>query len=162
MPFMLAYSMGPMGFFNVSKLHDNESLIWTTFNNPKASFTTRIGNQHLYTTNIPKHWTPIQPISKEIQVGVNPNHVITHIHYPIQLVATHTIHRSQGLILDYLAFDTHGVHLHGLAYTILSCVRKKEKLFLFTPLIDANFKVDKCVSNEMQHLITIDQWHLCN
>jgi hypothetical protein len=159
---MMAYSMGPMGFFNVSKLHDNESLIWTTFNNPKASFTTRIRKQHLYTTNIPKHQTPIQPISKEIQVGAKSNHVITDIHYPIQLDTTHTIHHSQGLILDYLAFDLNGVHHHGLAYTILSCVRKKEELLLFTPLIDANFKVDKCVSNEMQNLITIAQWHLCN
>jgi hypothetical protein len=132
------------------------------FYNPKASCIIRIRNQHLYTTNIPKHWTPIEPISKEVQVGAKSNHVITRIHYPIQLAATHTIHHSQGLILDYLAFDPIGVHHHGLAYTILSCVRKKENLFLFTPLIDANFKVDKCVSNKMQHLITIAQWHLCN
>jgi hypothetical protein len=122
-------------FQYVSKLHDNESLIWTIFNNPKASFTTRIRNQQLYTTNIPKHWTPIQPISKEIQVGAYSNHVITHTHYPIQLAATHTIHRSQGLILNYLTFDPNGVHHHGLAYTILYCVRKKEKIFSFTPFI---------------------------
>jgi hypothetical protein len=62
------------------------------FYNPKASLTTRIQNQHLYTTNIPKHWTPIQPISKEIQVGANSNHVVTCTHYPIQVAATHTIH----------------------------------------------------------------------
>ncbi len=69
----------PNGLFNgvdgdfqyVSKLHDSESFIWITFNNPKACSITRIQNQHLYTTNIPKHWTPIQPIFKEIQMGVN-------------------------------------------------------------------------------------------
>jgi hypothetical protein len=49
------------------------------------------------------------------------------------------------LILNYLTFDPNGVHHHGFAYTTLSHVRKKENLFLFAPLIDANFKVDKCV-----------------
>jgi hypothetical protein len=39
-------------FQYVSKLHDNESLIWIAFNNPKVGFTTRSQNQHLYPTNI--------------------------------------------------------------------------------------------------------------
>jgi hypothetical protein len=65
------------------------------------------------------------------------------------------------LTLDYLTFDSNGIHHHGLTYTTLSCVRKKENLFLFTPLIYANFKVDKCVSNKMQWLKTTIQWHLC-
>jgi hypothetical protein len=64
----------PNGLFNgvdgvfqyVCKIHDSESLIWITFNNPKACSIIRIQNQHLYTINIPKHWTPLQPISKEI------------------------------------------------------------------------------------------------
>jgi len=58
---------GADGVFQyVSKSHDSESFIWIVFNNPKASSTTKKQNQHLYTTNIPKHWTPIQPIFKEI------------------------------------------------------------------------------------------------
>jgi hypothetical protein len=39
----------------VSKIHDSESFVWIIFNNPKACSITRIQNQHLYTTNIPKH-----------------------------------------------------------------------------------------------------------
>jgi hypothetical protein len=64
----------------------------------------------------------------------------------LQPTITCTIHHYQGLILDHLAFDSNGVHHHSRTYTTLSHVRKKEILFLFTPLIDANFKVDKCVS----------------
>jgi len=115
------------------KLHDSESLILIAFNNPKIVSTTRIWNQHLYTTNIPKHWTPIQPISKEIQVGVNSSHVITCTQYLIQLVAIHTIHCSQGLTLDFLTFDPNGVHHHGFIYTSLSSVKKEEDLFLLAP-----------------------------
>jgi hypothetical protein len=81
-------------------------------------------NQHLYTTKIPKHWTPIQPISKEIQVGANSSHVITHTQYPIQPATIRTIYYSQGLTLNYLAFDLNGVHHHGLTYTSLFCVKK--------------------------------------
>ncbi len=45
--------------------------------NPKVGSTTKIQNQHLCTTNIQKHWTPIQPISKEIEVGDNSSQVLT-------------------------------------------------------------------------------------
>jgi hypothetical protein len=79
------------------------------------------------------------------------SHLITHIQYPIQLAVAHTIHRYQGLTLEFLAFDPSGIHHHGLTYTTLSHVREKENLYLVAPLVDANFKVDKSVSNEMQH-----------
>jgi hypothetical protein len=65
------------------------------------------------------------------------------------------------LTLDHLAFDSNGVHHHGRTYTTLSHVRRKEILFLFAPLIDVNFKIDQCVSNEMQWLRTTIQWHSC-
>ncbi len=50
------------------------------------------------------------------------------------------------------------MHHHGLTYTLFSHVRGKKKLYLLAPLVEANFKVDKCVSNEMQCLKTIGQW----
>lgn len=37
------------------------------------------------------------------------------------------IHRAQGLALDYLNFDPHGVHKHGLTYTTLSYIKEKNK-----------------------------------
>ncbi len=74
--------------------------------------------------------------------------------YLIQLIVARTIHRSQGLTFNFVAFDLSGIHHHGLTYTTLSCVREKENLYLFAPLVEANFKVDKLVSNEMQRLKT--------
>jgi hypothetical protein len=65
------------------------------------------------------------------------------------------------LTFNYLTFDPNGVHNHGFIYTTLSHVRKEENLFFHAPLIDANFKVDKCVLNEMKKLKTRAQWHLC-
>jgi len=42
-------------FQYVFKIHDSESFIWIAFNNPKTCSITKIQNQHLYTTKIPKH-----------------------------------------------------------------------------------------------------------
>jgi hypothetical protein len=56
-------------------------------------------------------------------VGVNSSHVITRTQYQIQPVVACTIHHSQGLTRDYLAFDPNGVHHHNLTYTTLSHVR---------------------------------------
>jgi hypothetical protein len=39
--------------------------------------------------------TPIEPMFKEIQIGSNSTHTIRKMQFPIQLVATHTIHRAQ-------------------------------------------------------------------
>jgi len=80
-----------------------------------------------------------------------------HTQYPIQLATTCIIHQSQGLILDFLAFDPSGIHHHELTYTTLFHVRGKKTLYLLTPLVEANFKVDKCISNEMQCLKKIVQ-----
>jgi hypothetical protein len=39
----------------------------------------------------------------------------------------------EGLTFDYLTFDPNGIHHHGFIYTSLSCVSKKENLFLLAP-----------------------------
>jgi hypothetical protein len=56
------------------------------------------------------------------------------------------------LTFNYLPFDPKGVRHHDFIYTTLSHERKEKKLFFHAPLNDANFKVDKCVSNKMQQL----------
>ncbi len=115
----------------------------------------------MYTTHIHETWTLIQPISKWIQVEADLSHLIAHTQYPIQPATTHTIHQSQSLTLDFLTFDPNGIHHHTLIYTTLSRVKEKKNLYLLAPLVETNFKVDKCVSNEMQHLKTTFQWQLC-
>ncbi len=62
-------------------------------------------------------------------INKNPNHIITRIQYHVQLVASHTIHRAQGLTFDHLVFDPTSVTRHGLTYTTLSCIHWKESLY---------------------------------
>ncbi len=66
-----------------------------------------------------------------IQRYSNYSHIITRTQFPIQLVITRTIHRAQGLTLDYLIFDLTNVYKHGLTYPTLSCVKKKGKSLPF-------------------------------
>ncbi len=83
----------------------------------------------MYEHEIHPTWTPIEPISKDIQIGSNSSHIITITQFPIQLVGTCTIHQTQGLTPDYLAFDLTNVYRHGLIYTTLFHVKKKDCFF---------------------------------
>jgi hypothetical protein len=94
-----------------------------------VQFTTS-NNAHLYANEIHCTWTPIEPISKDIQIGSTSSHIITRTQFPIQLATTCTIHETQGLTFDYLTFDLTSVYDHGLTYMSFSRV-KKEKIFLF-------------------------------
>jgi hypothetical protein len=76
--------------------------MWSTHKNKDA---------HLYEYEIHPTWTTIEhPISKDIQIGSNSSHIITRTQFPIQLDVTHTIHWTQGLILDWLAFNPTNVY----------------------------------------------------
>jgi hypothetical protein len=100
-------------------------------NNLKSGQLTGTKNGHFYEQEIHPMWTPTKPISKDIQIGSNSIHIITNIQFPIQLVATHTIHRTQGLTLYHLAFDPNGVYKYGSTNTTLSHINNKENIYLF-------------------------------
>jgi hypothetical protein len=72
-----------------------------------------------YYNNIELKWTPIEPIIKYIRVGKSQSFIITRIQFSIQLVITKTIHGSQGLSLDELAFDPTNVLKNELTYITL-------------------------------------------
>ncbi len=78
----------------------------------------------MYEHEIHPTWTPIEPISKDIQIGPNSSHVITRTQFPIQLTTTCTIHWAKGITFDYLTFDPTNVYKHGLTYTSLFHVMK--------------------------------------
>jgi len=111
----------------------------------------------LYEHEIHPTWTLIEPIYKDIQIGSNSPHIITRTQFPIQLVVTHTVHQAQGLTLNYLAFDPNNVHKHGLTYTKLFHVKKKEIFYLLQPLQMKNIQIDPSVAMEMCRLQTIAQ-----
>ncbi len=71
---------GANGIFQGStKVFNSQEVIWILFNNPKCGQLTRIKNAHLYEHEIYPTWTPIEPISKDIQIGSNSSHIITRI-----------------------------------------------------------------------------------
>jgi hypothetical protein len=74
---------GANGIFQGSiKLFNSQKVIWILFNNPKYNQLTRIKNAHLYQHEIHPTWTPIKPISINIQIGSN-SHIITRTQFPI-------------------------------------------------------------------------------
>jgi hypothetical protein len=68
----------------------------------------------------------------KIKIGKNKSHIIKKIQFLIQLAIARTIHQSQGLLLDKLAFDPTNVRKHGLSYTALSYIQNKRKIILVT------------------------------
>jgi hypothetical protein len=61
----------------------------------------------------------LQPIFKEIQIGVNSNHLVTPTQFPIQPITIHIVHRFQSLTFHNLAFNSIGINYHGFIYTTL-------------------------------------------
>jgi hypothetical protein len=54
----------------------------------------------------------------------------------------------EGLSMDNLALDPHGVFQHGLTYTTLTRTQTKKNLHLFNPLQQKKFNVDVMVKEE--------------
>jgi hypothetical protein len=68
---------GADGIFQGSiKVFNSQEVIWILFNNPKCGQLTRIKNAHLYEHEIHLTLTPIETISKDIQIGSNSSHII--------------------------------------------------------------------------------------
>ncbi len=125
---------GANGIFQGStKVFNSQEVIWILFNNPKCGQFTRTKNAHLYEHEIHPTWTPVEPISKDIQIGSNSFHIITRTQFPIQLATTCIIHWTQGLTFDYLAFDPTNDYKHGLTSTPFFHVKKKENFHLLQP-----------------------------
>jgi len=81
---------GVDGIFQGStKVFNSQKVIWILFNNPKCGQLIRIKNAHLYEHEIHPTWTPIEPISKDIQIDSNSSHIITRTQFPIQLATAH-------------------------------------------------------------------------
>jgi hypothetical protein len=82
---------------------------------------------HYYNDNIESKWTPIEPLIKDIRVGKSQSFIITRIQLFVQFVTMRSIHRSQRLSLNELAFDPTNILKHELTYITLSCIKTKEK-----------------------------------
>jgi hypothetical protein len=117
------------GILKASTTYCDKTNIWIMFQNSKIGTLTRENIIIITTTTLNKNGTPIEPIIKDIRVDKSQSFIIISIQFPIQLVAPKTIHHSQGLSLDELAFDPSNVKKHGLMHTTLYHIQTKEKLF---------------------------------
>jgi hypothetical protein len=69
-------------FQGSSKVFNAQKFIWIIFNNPKCGQLTKINNARLYEREIHPTWTPIQPVSKDIQIGSISSHIVIKHNFP--------------------------------------------------------------------------------
>jgi hypothetical protein len=99
-------------------------------------------------------------ISKPVSTLAKTSQLTIHKKFPIKHACARTVHRSQGLTLDNVAFQPTGIQIHGLVCTTLSRVRSIDSLYLLSPLKKDNSKVKQKVDIEMERLRTTEKWQL--
>lgn len=148
------------GAEGIFKFYSSNDVVWIEFSCTDIGKEQRNKYKELYETNILPSWTPILRIAKPLAMSNNKLEMTIRKQFPIQLACARTIHRTQGLTLDKLAFDPTGMTQHGLVYTALSRVKTIDSLYLLSKLSHKNFHVKDKVLNEMTRLTTIATWEL--
>jgi hypothetical protein len=95
------------------------------FANPKIGKLAREKSTHLYTKIIQPNWTHWANYQRH-KNWQKKSHIVRKIQFPIQLATTRTIHWSQWLLLNELAFDPTNVRKHGLSYIAFSRIWTKK------------------------------------
>jgi hypothetical protein len=116
---------GANGAFKTSTSYHNKIMVWILFPNKKIGLLVREKSTQLYTNNIQSNWTPIEQNIKYIKIGKIQTYIITRNQFFFELVVARTIHQSQGLSLDELAFDPTNVKKKD--YHILFFLTFKQK-----------------------------------
>ena len=83
-------------------------MIWIKFYDPKIGHQQAKKLASLYSFHISEDWIPILRIARPISIIEKTRHLKIQ-QFPIQLARARTIHRSQGLTLDNVAFDPSGI-----------------------------------------------------
>ena len=135
-------------------------MIWIKFYDPKIGHQQAKKLASLYSCHISKDWIPILRIARPISIIEKTRHLKIRKHFLVQLACAHTMHRSQGLTLDNVAFDSSGIRKNGLVYTDLSCVRNMQSLYLLNALTKDNFRVKEKIASEMERLKKDAKWEL--
>jgi exonuclease III len=151
---------GADGIIKAYTKTDKVDVIWIKFYDSNIGHRQANKLAYLYRPEISQDWIPILRIAKPMSLTSNTTQLKIRKQFPIQLACARTIHRSQGLTLDNVAFDPTGIRIHGLVYTALSRVRNIESLYLLNPLTKNNFKVKQKVDIEMQRLRSSAKWNL--
>ena len=122
---------------------------WVLFDDINVGRQTRADNWTLYTRRINTQWTPIQPLTRQFQVGRSNSAQVLRKQFPLRLSAAKTIHRSQGDTLDQVVVDFTSTraepHSH---YVGLSRVRTLQGLHILN-LCTNKIRISEKVTQEM-------------
>ena len=132
------------GFYGIFKdyiNHENFDIVWIKFSDPNVGQEQKIKYAIYYNQYINKEWIPIVQITRLIQKIATSKKITIRKQFPIQLACVCTIHISQGLAMEALAFDPIAIRQHQIAYTTLSRTKSIHNLFLLNPLTSKFFQV---------------------
>jgi len=141
---------GIVKFFELTSSNNTAAgTVWIMFDDSNVGKQTRADSRALYTQHINPHWTPIQPLSRQFQVGKSNSAQVLRKQFPLRLSAAKTIHRSQGDTLDQVVVDFTSSrtepHSH---YVGLSRVRTLQGLYILN-LCANKIHVSEKVKQEM-------------
>ena len=97
-------------------------IFWGQFDDKNIGKQTRKKLKDLYDRDIPKQWTPITLIKKQISISQKSNIHANRIQFPFRCVVAKTIYRSQGQTLEAVVADfqaTNGPHKYYVAISSL-------------------------------------------
>ena len=135
-------------------------VLWIKFHEPHIGRRKASKLSYLYNSNTGSDWTPILWILKPVSTSAKTSRLKIQKQFTIKLACACTVHRSQGITLDSVAFDPMRIRIHGLVYITLSRFRSKDSLYLLSDITKENFKFKHKVDIEMQCLRTTAKWHL--
>ena len=128
-------------------------LIWVYFDDKRIGAEARTKGVRLYRTGIDNTWTPIEPVTKHLQISRNTQITANRTQFPIRIAAAKTIHRSQGQTLNAVVTDfkaAKGAHMH---YVAISRVTNPDHLYV-TNFNSKKINTDTDVHDEMARLRT--------
>ena len=97
------------GIFKLYSKKDNNNIVWIKFNDTNIGQQQRKKYTTYYNNEIHHEWVPIFRIARPILRMTSNKNITIRKQFPIQLTCARTIHRSQGLTMETLAFDPTGV-----------------------------------------------------
>lgn len=97
------------GIFKIYTKHNDIDIIWIHFNDPTIGIQQCKKLAPYYNPTIQTNWTPIPCITKAIQKLNRQPHTTIRKQFPIKVSCACTIHRSQRLTMDAMAFDPTGM-----------------------------------------------------
>jgi ATP-dependent exoDNAse (exonuclease V) alpha subunit len=132
---------GTDGILKVYTKTKKLDVLWIKFHEPHIGKRQESKLSCLYNSNTGSGWTTILQISKPVSTSTKTGRMKIQKQFPIKLACAGTVHRSQGLTLDNVAFQPTRIQIHGLVYTAFFRVRSINSLYLLSPLTKDNFKV---------------------